>query len=279
LKGNTFLSCGSQYILCCYLYETPLNFVMHYSKNILSIMVGCDKDFKYMSILRLGPAKGQRSLEQYTLDGSRREIRLEIDVDSPECGRVRMVKFLVRSAESADVRIPVGLVFRCATISNNWSDPGTHNAALLQEATVSIVGHTSRIVNTKSGRPIVLAHETSNATEAPETKRFNGQTVSDEKVTYFVMKVALQGREWDVVKRYKEFEALRNFLVLQSPTPALVDANQCFPGKSIWRVTGKGLDQRRRNLELYLRSIVDALSESSMNNIDVLSSFLEVKNF
>lgn len=159
------------------------------NKNAFSMVVGCDKDFKYMSILRLGPAKAQRSLEQYTLDGSRREIRLEIDLDSPECGRVRMVKFLVRSADSADVRIPVGLSFHSAAVVNNWNDPGTHSAELVSGVAISIAGYTTRIINTKSGRSTVLQAESTYDTEAPETKRFNSRFTADEKVAYYVIKV------------------------------------------------------------------------------------------
>ena len=82
----------------------------------------------------------------------------------------------------------------------------------------------------------------------------------------------LSGTFWEVVRRYKEFDALRSFIELQSPGADLAP----FPGKSIWRVRGSSLDKRTRGLEQYIDSVLQSHCLNDPNILVALSSFLEV---
>jgi hypothetical protein len=160
-------------------------------KNVFATIVGIDKEFKELSILRIGPAKAQRSLEQYTLDANKREIRLEIDMES-DFGRIRMVKYLVRSAESADVKVPPLIKFRSALASNYWKNASSHSIETIQEVTIQIQGTVLRIINTRSGNSVDVESDASSTflTKATETKRYDSAYISDEKVMFFAVKVS-----------------------------------------------------------------------------------------
>ena len=80
---------------------------------------------------------------------------------------------------------------------------------------------------------------------------------------------------WEIVKRYKEFEALKSYIETQEPSS--LDLTSQFPGKSIWRVRGNSLATRRMKLQNFM----DSLLRSNLINVasitDALSSFLEVR--
>jgi hypothetical protein len=86
----------------------------------------------------------------------------------------------------------------------------------------------------------------------------------------------VNGKVWEIVKRYKEFEALRNFFMIQNLTTKISSINETFPTKSFWRVTGNGLERRRVILERYLGALLEASVEGPINTVDALASFLEV---
>ena len=158
-------------------------------KKILSVITGIDKEFKELCITRLGPARGQRSVEHYAIDQVRQEVRLEIDIDSPESGKIRMVKYLIRSVDTSDVKIPPKIKFHNTQAINNWLKPESHSAAVLQLVSVDLNGTLVRYINTRSGNSVNVENESTNFSKSIETKRFEGKSNNEEKVTYFVIKV------------------------------------------------------------------------------------------
>jgi len=157
---------------------------LNFAEDVLSTIVGVDREFTELSILRMGPAKNQRSLEQYILDRNGREIRVEIDIDDRDFGRQRMVKFLDRKEEP----LPSTVIFRSATGSHSWSNLSTHNAAALQSLKINILSTFSRKINI-SELPSLDITDSGIAANVPETRRFDEWVTPDEEVTYFIIQV------------------------------------------------------------------------------------------
>lgn len=88
------------------------------------------------------------------------------------------------------------------------------------------------------------------------------------------------GGAWKVWRRYREFDALRLFVEteLEGNDEAL-SLLPPFPRKTVIKVRGKGLDQRREALQAYVQSIIDQSCFQDMNIVDALCSFLEVRVF
>lgn len=246
-------------------------------KNLCAVITCVDKEFRELCIQRMGPAKGQRSLERYTLDNNKREIKVEIDIDSSDSGRVKMVKYLVRSADSADVKVPPLIKFRTTNATNNWQNEESHCIELIGETSVDIQGSVVRCINTRNGHSVNIEDDsqtTSPATKAPETRRyFDGKFIQDEKVTYFVVRVMLGGSYWDIVRRYKEFDALRNFVETQAGSSFSFEP---FPGKTLFKSKGKSFENRKFCLNKYIESILRSECVSMSNIRDSVCSFLEI---
>ena len=246
-------------------------------KNICAIVTCTDKEFRELKIQRMGPAKGQRSLERYTLDSNEREIKVEIDIDAPGSGRVKMVKYLVRSADSTDVKVPPLIKFRTTNATNNWQNEASHNTEVMGETSVDIQGSVVRCINRSNGVSVNIEDDsqtTSPATKAPETRRYyDGKMLQDEKVTYFVVRVMLGGTCWDIVRRYKEFDALRHFVETQVGSSLRFEQ---FPGKTIFKSKGKSFENRKFCLTKYLESILRSECSQVPNIRDSLCSFLEI---
>ena len=251
---------------------------LNYEKrNICAIITSVDKEFRELSIRRMGPAKGQRSLERYRLDGNEREMKVEIHIDAPGSGRVKMIKYLVRSADSADVKVPPLIKFRTSNATNNWQSETSHHADLLGDASVDIQGSVVRCINKSNGQSCNVEDDlqtTHPMAKAPETRRhYDGKFIQDEKVTYFVVRVILRGNCWDIVRRYKEFDALHSFLETQTGSSS---SFQQFPGKTIFKSRGKSFENRKFCLAKYIESVLRSEYSSIPNIRDSLCSFLEI---
>jgi hypothetical protein len=82
---------------------------------------------------------------------------------------------------------------------------------------------------------------------------------------------------WRVWRRYREFDALRLFVEseLEGNEEALA-LLPTFPRKTVIKVRGRGLDQRREALQGYVQSIIEQACFQNINIVDAFCAFLEV---
>ena len=240
--------------------------------EVLSIVVGVDREFTELSILRMGPARGQRSLEQYQLYGNGFEMRVEIDIEAPLTGRVKMIKYL----ERLEKVLPHPIIFRSASGSHTWRNTSTHNSAALQSVRLSINSTFERKININD-EPSIDLTDSGLASKVPETRRLDKKIIPDEEVTYFTIEVSFNGVSWIVIKRYKEFSRLKKFIeanIVGGKGASTVLPS--FPGKSLGRISGKALEKRKISLENYLSGVAGAGGYGIPNVVDGVASFLEV---
>ena len=90
-----------------------------------------------------------------------------------------------------------------------------------------------------------------------------------EAVTFYLISVKLDDNEWILEKRYSQFDSINNELIklFGSRIPL-------FPPKTFFKLnTIEGIENRRKDLDLYLKAIVSI--PEVLNSIPV-RDFLEV---
>jgi hypothetical protein len=118
------------------------------STVILAAVVHISEEFTELSILRMGPEKGQRrytlhrfsqslshSLEQYKLNEIGNEIRVEIDHVLPEGQAIKLVKRLERLPSPPMETI----IFTNTNVVNHWALPQSHSPSTLRAVSLRIV--------------------------------------------------------------------------------------------------------------------------------------------
>ncbi len=84
---------------------------------------------------------------------------------------------------------------------------------------------------------------------------------------------------WFVAHRYKEFDAIRRFLLLQNPH--VNEFKQCdakFPGKVVGLSFRRAaMDHRVEGLEQFLAFFLENSRYCRQNSVDALCSFLKVR--
>jgi hypothetical protein len=91
-----------------------------------------------------------------------------------------------------------------------------------------------------------------------------------------VFQVKLGDSQWFIAHRYREFDALRKFLLGQNPFNAqFQQIDTKFPGKSVV-MRRNVLERRVEGLEHYLAFYLENARYCRQNSIDALCSFLQV---
>jgi hypothetical protein len=90
--------------------------------------------------------------------------------------------------------------------------------------------------------------------------------------------VTLEKSTWLVYYRYREFDALRQFVESELKLLDQFQSVPPFPHKTIGRIGEKGLQARKDALEQYVSFLCSVGAYNVSNISDVLSSFLEVVN-
>lgn len=231
---------------------------------ILGIVVQIDPDFRECSLLRIGPSKGQKSLEQYKLSDNGDEIRVEIDHVLPDRDTLKLVKILSRLKSGSDDNNPG---FDYARYANSWVHPHNHAANTLKSIRIKFT-ETIDIGSNGYGWDNARISKYNG-------RKFNGQAAGAESFQLFVIEVSFGRKTWEVMYRYREFDAIRQFLtnelgdMVKSTVPH-------FPSKTIGKLKGKSLDKRKDELSAYLSYFLEVGGYNITNVVDVLSSFFEV---
>mmetsp|Transcript_24717 Transcript_24717/g.36438 ORF Transcript_24717/g.36438 Transcript_24717/m.36438 type:complete len:544 (-) Transcript_24717:141-1772(-) len=285
----------------CYYQLGKINFEsITSSVAILASVVHISPDFKEVSILRMGPDKGQRSLEQYKLHDSGNEIRIEVDHVLPEGQALKLVKRLERIPESF---VSETIEFSTISVVNNWAMPKSHAPSTLRSVRLRIIdciqviteGVTSRRASVAtdprrsemdSSPPASPTLARSNSSllsgggsvvSMPRAiRRFNGELSSGETVQLYIVEVSVGTNTWRTYYRYREFDALRQFLSMELKDRDIYSSLPPFPPKTMGRIRGKSLEQRKEMLEQYIGFICSAGGYNVLNVVDAMCSFLEI---
>ena len=209
-------------------------------------------------------------------------MRVEIDHVLPGGQSLKLIKRLERvpaSMESGIINF-----FSCDAV-NNWTRPATHAPSMLRKVSLSIVDTIE--VQTSKTQPPVRAGSSALPVGSPERdsyvpkvmRRFNGELSNKERVFLFVIKVHLGKTSWEVYYRYREFDALRQFVESELKHLDQFQSIPPFPHKTIGRIGEKGLAARKDGLQQYISFLCNVGAYNVSNISDVLSSFLEVRPY
>jgi hypothetical protein len=263
-----------------------LNFESIATKGVVvSIIVHVDGDFKEFSVLRIGPEKHQRSLVQYKLDVSGNTCRVEVDIVLSDSSRKKLVKYLVRRVDSPT---PEPIYFHSAGACSGWVHTDNHAPRTFRGVKMHIPECVDIVTPTEpssSGRaaqaaavmPSLAASEAQKF-EPHVTRHFNGTLSHGENLTVFTVVVSNGNEEsWTLWHRYREFDALKKIVEVElEGKPEALALLPPFPGKTLGRVKGKALAQRREALGAYIWCLVTNLCFNNSNLVDAVCAFLEI---
>jgi len=125
-----------------------------------------------------------------------------------------------------------------------------------------------------------LTATTSSSTSQPPVVSNNRLAEGETAVVEFVIRVEVGTAVWWVTHRYREFDALRHFLLLQDPFNVafkeFCDAN--FPGKHMLGLAFRTglLQQRIEGLNAFLTYFLENCRYCRQNSLDALLEFLTV---
>ncbi len=99
----------------------------------------------------------------------------------------------------------------------------------------------------------------------PETKN---ETIGGKEVTLYLIKVECDGHEWELKRRYNEFDDLKKDLAKNhGGLPEM-------PGKTLWKVSqDEFIEKRRKGLETFLQKLV---MRQDMYSNELFLEFLKV---
>eukprot|EP00981_Chlorochromonas_danica_P001390 scaffold296_cov164-Ochromonas_danica.AAC.7 len=238
-----------------------------------------------MTLCRLGPKTGQGSMESYKLDVGNGEIRLKVEVSTADGTRFNLIKYLTRFDDSG--AIPLGNnepVFTLGKYTMGWSFFDFWPSTMLSNATISIVKAIKvHSQDSKSNAKILETAWTlaSFQGEAPIdfyaiTRSMGGVLNDGEDVYMFVIKVIVGDSSWFVAHRYREFDALRKYLLAQSPFVTSFQENDArFPRKTLFH-SPTVLESRAKALDEFISVYLKDARICRQNSIDAICSFLQL---
>lgn len=276
------------------------------SAVILAAVVHISEQFTELSILRMGPEKGQRSLEQYKVNENGNEIRVEVDHVLPEGQALKLVKRLERVPDTPIETI----IFTTSNLVNHWALPQSHSPSTLRTATLRIVDviqvvtegtavrrkvanlgedergsmiRKSSFSGSPPGSPspsmrrASLMHQNSGVVALHKSvRRFKGELSVGETIQLYVIEVSSNSFTWRTYSRYREFEAFRQFILMELKDSDLISKLPPFPPKAMGKLRGKALEDRKNALENFLSFLCSVGGYNALNVVDALSSFLEI---
>lgn len=112
------------------------------------------------------------------------------------------------------------------------------------------------------------------------SRHHGGRNSEGEEVVEFMIKVIVGDSSWIIAHRYREFDALRRFLLNQNPfTNEFQQIDNKFPGKTLGLIIRKNIVEKRvEGLQEYLSFYLQNARFCRQNSIDALCSFLQVSN-
>jgi hypothetical protein len=112
------------------------------------------------------------------------------------------------------------------------------------------------------------------------SRHYGGKNSEGEEVVEFIIKVIVGESSWNVAHRYREFDALRKFLLNQNPyTTEFQQIDSKFPGKTLGLMIRKNVVEKRvEGLQEYLSYYLTNARFCRQNSIDALCSFLQVRS-
>eukprot|EP01036_Dinobryon_divergens_P033296 gene33296-43051_t len=290
-------------------------FVIAIVENVFTIL---DKEGKSIltgfALLRLGPKSGQRSKEFYKLDEEGNGITLNAEIVTVDGYHPKLIRYLERVSGSSPGKGMVASTTckRICDASFGWDLFEFWPSNILSSCKVSIVravkvdaaaAPTPTIAGDTSSKQVRIICETLwqkpatadssgvGSTEIDATSGVVGHPVSKDlfshsrltegetSVTEFIIRVEVGTTVWQVAHRYKDFDMLRQFILLQEPfnTQLKELCESKFPGKMIGlSFRHAALLNRVEGLEVYLISMLESARFCRQGSIDALLSFLQI---
>lgn len=227
------------------------------------------------------------SRETFRLDAGTDRVTLTIELHTPEGSHLKMIKYLIRFDDKEKIdNVP----FKHAINSMGWKLFEFWESSVLSNAQAKII----RAVKIKS-----QSLQTNTGTKVLETiwndpdfdhlfqnnefdwssiaKSHGNKNSEAEEVVEFIVKVKINESNWFVAHRYREFDALRKFILSQNPyNTEFQQSDVKFPGKIMGMFRKAAMDKRVEGLEGFTSFYLENARFCRQNSIDALCSFLQV---
>lgn len=263
-----------------------LNFVNSLSSDItFSILQNCDEEFTQFAITTLGPKCGQRSQEVYKFNSKTNELNLRLDITTTDGIHLTLMRYFCRY----DDAVPTNqIAFNHWKKTLGWSKHDFWPSSVLTECNVLIVKVVKLQMTSYFSKQKPAQVETVWKLEAfhdnfeldiGSIPRTHGYRESDsEEILVYVVQVTCQESVWYVAHRYRDFDILKNFFILQNPFNSdfrTAEAN--FPGKQLGLSYFKSaFETRLKGLGTFLVYFVQNARYCRQNSVDALCSFLQI---
>eukprot|EP01038_Epipyxis_sp_PR26KG_P005262 gene5262-7311_t len=279
-----------------------LNIESSGSEVIYGIVQNCDVNFHELTLTRLGPKCGQNSKEVYRMDPNGLEMKISVEVTSPEGVRFSLVKYFSKaesvSAASNNSQL-INFESNNSMKSMGWKIFEFWPSTVLTSCRVRILNAIKvKTIVSKDGLLSKSIEKiwSNNDISEPEASGISSSRLDDglsiaehygektckvtngEEVVKFVIEVTLGKAQWFVTHRYSDFDALRKFVISQNPfNTSFKECDAKFPGKVVGlSYRHSVLEQRIQGLEYFLLFFLDNARYCRQNSWDALLSFLEI---
>lgn len=245
------------------------------SEPSAACIVDCTPALDRFSFLWMGPALGQRTIAHFRLNEKGTGLKAEISIFSPSAGPtpIKIVKNF--TATSMD-RPPSSPTLLLAEYTRNWVNVNTHSQSELSMVKLKGLGAVD-IRMLKNEKEFVDSDKAAELGALPlfPLRRHKDKFSEGSVVQFFVIRVTKGDFVWNVLHRYREFESLHDYILLQTEDMEHVQIPP-LPGKSIFRLGEKGTQDRLDQLVTMMRTVVAAGAYKRPNVADAMFAFLEI---
>ncbi len=238
---------------------------------VASSVVFCNDALDEFSVLSMGPGREQRSLIHFRLDASGNRFRADIQMLLPNFShQLTLVKYFARSDTKHESRFKP-IIMQTAAMSRAWLKTNTTPPELAR-VSVKVSETVDLSITATSFTHTVPAHNAKYSDVTP-LRRIRDTYKPGVAATYYALHVQFEDLPWTVIRRFKEFDALHSFVCSQISGTHTAPV---FPGKTLLKVTGDGLDKRATELGDYMKGLLGALGFGKPNIVEALFAFLEI---
>lgn len=207
---------------------------------------------------------------------------MKIEITAAEGTRFNLIKYLVRFDQQGH-HTGTDPIFRLSAFTMGWSLFDIWPSTMLSNASISVVKAVKvKCQDAKNAGKVLETPWTGPAGGDAKvdfhsiTRCMGAQTHDGEEVFMFVIKVTVGESSWYVTHRYREFDALRRFLLSQNAfVAAFIDNDKTFPGKSIFHSPAV-LEQRAKALNDFVSFYLTDARYCRQTSLDALCSFLQL---
>ena len=234
------------------------------------------------------------SRETYKLDPQTHAVKLSLEITTADNTRLNLTKYMCRFDKSghrnqisSNDASSKNLTFINTENTQGWKLFDYWPSSMLSNAKVRFIKAIKiKTQNAVTNEPLKILetlwsineNQPDNIDYSTISRSHGSRTAEGEEIVEFIMKIVVGETSWIVAHRYREFDALRKFLLSQNPyTSEFQQIDTKFPGKTLGLMIRKNIVEKRvEGLQEYLSFYLQNARFCRQTSIDALCSFLQV---